>query len=144
MASPDSVGTRPLSSARRFYQMYVEIPPSPYRSPSKASRDATDKFKSQASPLRIHNDSAHSISSSTPSSLIKRKRSTYDMDDILDLKVTREEVSMKKQKKSPGAKAEGLANQDITDQTNGDEQYPNGYFYCHQCTRKRDMSGTWS
>ena len=23
------------------------------------------------------------------------------------------------------------------------DDYPNGFFYCHQCTRKRDTSGEW-
>ncbi|KAH7921406.1 hypothetical protein BV22DRAFT_1122186 [Leucogyrophana mollusca] len=109
---------------RRLSQVYVEIPPSPLHTARKngskqsASLIVTSGHKENA---LLYSDGSHMSSAST--SPKKRK---------MDCDIS--QPSAKKQKPAPLQAAE------LEKPVNSSEEYPNGFFYCHQCNRKRDTA----
>ena len=110
------------STTRRFSQVYVDIPPSPFR------RDSISKGLKTPSDENMPEDNAepHTHTGS------KRKRENG---------TDKEETGAQK-KKVKGKDGKAVATPAAAADAN--EQYPNGHFHCHQCVQKRDMSGTHS
>lgn len=128
-----------LSSAptpRRRLQVYVEIPPSPLTMHMRRNKPTTDDRPAAGSTVHVHGTSlkenAPLTASSSTSTLNSNKRKLSDC----DLAMSMAAVETKKPKLAakildPNAKK--------TDKVPAD--FPNGFFYCHQCAKKRDVSG---
>ncbi|KAI0295843.1 hypothetical protein B0F90DRAFT_1748888 [Multifurca ochricompacta] len=110
----------PLSSSKlhKLPEVYVLVPHSPYSqpfgTPEVINTHAPNSTLSPLTPLRAHN----MTSAGPPSNLIKRKRSEENIDG------TKKPVT-------------GAAHTVTSNATPG---FPNGFFYCHQCNKKRDSS----
>lgn len=146
-----STRTNPPTLARRRSQVYVEIPPSPFtshlHSPAPPRPSVDLKENAPLHPLRINSQANMSANSSA-----SKKRKMHE-DDKSDPHADSAATKSKKPKLSvsasqPTGKAKAVAKPKPKDDKEAKdaevdspaEQYPNGYFYCHQCTRKRDTS----
>jgi len=138
---PSSVRAQrvPNSSARlrNLSQVYVLVPRSPY-SPVPSESIGARKTEGCYNPptrLRTHNMSI----TASPLSTIKRNRSEGDFDET-ELRVP--EIKPKRPKVSTmTSKAKGATRPTQTAPSNANPEFPNGFFYCHQCNKKRDSSG---
>jgi len=130
----------PSSRPRNLQQVYVLVPRSPYSlSASEAigTRTAND-FHNPLTPLRVHNMQS---ASSTPAT-IKRKRSEETANET-ELRVGAPETKMKKRKVSATeTKTQNATRATHTAASNATAEFPNGFFYCHQCNKKRDCTCT--
>ncbi|KZV61577.1 hypothetical protein PENSPDRAFT_759342 [Peniophora sp. CONT] len=106
---------RTTTTSRRFSQVYVDIPPSPYRRDSLKA--ATVKTPSDEN-MPEDNGDVHASS--------KRKRDGGDNGDV------KEKKKVKTDKGGVKGKAASAEKSSL------EEQYPHGYFHCHQCVQKRD------
>lgn len=141
---------RPISTARRL--SHVQIPASPFRTPSSSRVMATPTAPQQGSdqentPVPKQRPSMSPTRSSyTSAAQLKRKRSEHD------LSLQGHDVSSPKKQKvladvtprpkaSPAKKTSALSKTTATgeDPNNASEEFPNGSFYCHQCARKKDV-----
>ncbi|VDC04147.1 unnamed protein product, partial [Peniophora sp. CBMAI 1063] len=113
----------PRSTTRRFSQVYVNIPPSPYRRDSRGGVPKTPSDENMP-------EDANSNLNDKPTS-IKRKRDNGDGGG---------QEPKKKRAKVDGEKGGEVKGGKDTKDGDGNEQYPNGYFHCHQCVQKRDTS----
>lgn len=99
-------------------------------------------------PLRTNSQANMSTNSSA-----SKKRKTHDEDKSNDPHEDPAATKSKKPKLSvPASQPTGKAKTVVKPKPKDDketkegeedspvEEYPNGYFYCHQCTRKRDTS----
>ncbi|KAI0043666.1 hypothetical protein FA95DRAFT_1597841 [Auriscalpium vulgare] len=145
-ACSTSTPAPPPLSTRRLSQVYVQIPPSPFASSSKTtSRDASEDLrdhKQMSTPLRVRNDDT--AFDSVTAAQIKRKRSERDLDGReesqldFDAKTSSKkqkmivEIQPRKSNSKKTTKAKPLG-------ANANEEYPNGFFYCHQCAKKRGL-----
>ena len=162
--------SRPASAVRRSSQVYVSVPPSSYSRPSTISR--TDSMSSSESPsfsslkentpLRPTRTNSELTSMTTLSTLsTKSNKRKHAEDTDLPLPEGIPEVKTSKAKKprlssnavatkaARGAtQAKGSAKSKAGsnrkhEQKDNSEEFPNGFFYCHQCTKKRDVSCKW-
>lgn len=144
------------SHPRRRSQLFVDIPHSalhasftPTTSPYKPG---SLKENTPLHPLRTNSH----IDMST-SSTASRKRKLSNDDSLEDFFEDSASTAPKKTKLSTSAttppaaakaKPSGKPKETkVVKEQNPNvpsEEYPNGYFYCHQCNRKRDMSGTFA
>ncbi|TEB38255.1 hypothetical protein FA13DRAFT_1725894 [Coprinellus micaceus] len=139
--------------SRRASTAYVEIPPSPfdlhqYQSLSArhvpASNNGGGKPTKENTPLRaprLHMLQSASTSTSASSSL-KRKLSD---DDSSVTSLESEQSSSKKAKSaSTGTPLKAAQLNIVPSQpvANACEEFPNGWIYCHQCCKKRDLEAT--
>jgi hypothetical protein len=77
--------------------------------------------------------------SASPLTAIKRKRSKGNFDDM---EQRPPETKSKKQKVSAVTfRAKGATRPSRIVASNATAEFPNGFFYCHQCNKKRDSSG---
>jgi hypothetical protein len=135
------------SAVRRFSQVYVEIPPSPlHRSVSRiltsdnmpAQHVSTlSANRKENAPLRIFQTQFPATSES-----LSRKRKLSESDTNAAAPVP-SSSGMKKQKlaadKLKATKStKGGPLIPMTQLPNTSEEFPNGFFYCHQCYKKRD------
>jgi hypothetical protein len=75
----------------------------------------------------------------SPLNAIKRKRSEENSDET---EQRAPETKSKRPKVSTmTSKAQGSTRHSRTDESNATVEFPNGFFYCHQCNKKRDSSG---
>ncbi|KAI0066131.1 hypothetical protein BV25DRAFT_1897659 [Artomyces pyxidatus] len=135
-----SLHRAPPVSARRHSQVFVEIPPSPYRDASKfSSRDATEDLSRPnpppSTPLRVRNED-NMPNPPVASPQLKRKRSEHDLVQSL---VSTKDATSKKQKLTADGKAKPSNTAKANGSSNANEEFPNGFFYCHQCTKKRGL-----
>jgi hypothetical protein len=129
-----SVGPTP----RRRLQVYVEIPPSPLTAHMHRNKPTTDEKFANSSTVHVHGaslkENAPLAGGSSTSTLHSNKRKLSDR----DLAASMPAIELKKPKLAtkildPNAKK--------TDKFPAD--FPNGFFYCHQCAKKRDVSSEW-
>lgn len=139
MATPKatSISTltpRTSSSFKRKLQVFIEVPDSPFRSPAsyKSSRGSKSSgVKSRLSQL--------GRKTGTPLSSKELNNNTsavaaHSTDSQPPLKKTKVALQDDKSVKKPNKAAKG---------ENRAEEFPNGYYYCHQCNGKRDNSSKW-
>lgn len=135
---------------RRFSQVYVEIPPSPLH---KSWTDSTSALhvstvsanRKENAPLQANNMFQTQPSTSGSQSR-KRKLSESNSTNMVVVEIP----ALKKPKVAPGKKGadKPKATQTKTSAavprghpSEPSEEYPNGWFYCHQCNKKRDSAG---
>ena len=138
----------PLKVVRQLSQVYVELPSSPFRrtsntpdslltTTSNRQSHGADMPKENA-PLRARNEEHISSAGSSPVVVqLKRKRSARDLGRE---GTERSAVQTKKQRVSSDVKARSANTK--TEPSNATEEYPDGFFYCHQCSKKRDSNCT--
>jgi hypothetical protein len=126
----------PSSSSRlrkKFPEVYVLVPRSPYSLGNSGAigNYSADSSHSPPTPLRAHNMSGAGY----PFAIIKRKRSEGKLDDT-------EQHAPESKSKRRKVSAMTSKTQDSQKQaSNATSEFPNGFFYCHQCNKKRDSSG---
>ena len=122
------------SSSRpsRLSEVYVLVPHSPY---SPCASGPNGFHHNPPTPLREHN----MPTPESPLAVIKRRRSEGNLDET--------------EQHAPEAKSKRPKVSTMTNRTQGSsrharaveptatEEFPNGFFYCHQCNKKRDSSG---
>ncbi|KAA1471774.1 hypothetical protein DENSPDRAFT_837845 [Dentipellis sp. KUC8613] len=132
--------SRPISTSRRFSQVYVEIPPSPYHRSNyapKSSRRTSEQHvrageeRKENEPLLKDSDESMASTSSHSKTQVKRKRSERDINPT-----SGNDPKMKKQKLSAEGDTKHIPTTEVL--ANANEEYPQGFFYCHQCSKKRD------
>jgi hypothetical protein len=129
------------SSIKRLLKVFVEIPPSPiFRSQKKSLQPLcphvpinSTHLKENARwwPPKLLN---HVEDFTMPSTPLKRKLSTVDV-VVSSAKKTKVLPTLAPQVQG---KSKVATKPSKRDQSN---EFPNGYFYCHQCNAKRDPCG---
>ena len=142
MAAHAECAPTPSSRPCKLSEVYVLIPHSPYSlSADEAIGTRTAKeFHNPPTLLCVHNmQSASSIPGT-----IKRKNSDETPSET-ELHVTAPETKMKRQKVTvTETKTQGATRTTHTVASNVTTEFPNGFFYCHQCNKKRDSACTLS
>ena len=130
----------PSSRSRDLKEVYVLVPRSPYSlSASEAigTRTASD-FHNTPTPLRVHNIQSAFSAPAT----IKRKHSE-EYPNEMDLCVNAPEPKMKRRRVSTAeTKTQSASRTTHAVVSNATAEFPNGFFYCHQCNKKRDSACT--
>lgn len=136
------------ASRRRFSQVFVEIPPSPLHTMSRSRsnnnveqhvHDATPGRKENA-PLRI-SSSLSTMDSNLSSVSLKRKFVDVDPHNSLTtperqpLKVKKTRLNDSVQSASEGGELQEDCGS-VPQTKNACDEFPSGFFYCHQCRRK--------
>lgn len=142
-----SSSTTPLQNPviRRFSQVYVEIPPSPLHK---------SRIVSGTSPLHVYTHSSNRkenaplqsgsmVQASVASSPNRKRKLSESHTNMAGTEGTAS--SVKKAKVSINGK--GVDKPKTTKAKTGtqnqpqqvSEEFPNGWFYCHQCNKKRDL-----
>jgi hypothetical protein len=130
----------PNSSSRlsKLPEVYVLVPRSPYSpfsSEAIGTRTTNGTHHNPPTPLRAHNMPI----TDSPLSAIKRKHSEGNLNET---EQRAPETNLKRPKVSTmTSKAQGSTKLNRTETSNATAEYPNGFFYCHQCSKKRDSSG---
>lgn len=114
-------------------QVYVLVPRSPYSSSASEAIGTHNPL----TPLRVHN-------MQSASSLTKRRHPEENPNEM-DLRVNpAPETKPKRRRVTAATQQSGTTR--ATTQTvitsNATPEFPNGFFYCHQCNKKRDSAGT--
>jgi hypothetical protein len=136
---------RPSSAVRRHSQVYVDVPH--YKNLSGSAQSPAGSLK-ENTPLRPSrtNTETHmptlKIDGTTPK---KRKAPDYpnnsDSSEQNSTRTKKQKVATAPQPDSQAAATPKAVQAATTNPTEASsELYPNGYFYCHQCNRKRDRS----
>ena len=113
------------SRLRNLPEVYVLVPPSPYRLVKSRA------ISTHSTPLRAHN-----MSNAGSSFLItKRKRSEPTPDE------TEQHPPEPKTKRRKISAMTSRTQGTRKEVSNATPEFPNGFFYCHQCNKKRDSSG---
>ena len=128
----------PLTSSRRSnpQEVYVLVPRSPYSLSTSEPIGArtTDSPHNPPTPLRAYN-----MPNASPLTIIKRKRSEGNFGET---EQRAPETKSKRPKVSTTtSKAQGATKPSRPTASNATAEFPNGFFYCHQCNKKRDSSG---
>ena len=122
--------SRPSRSLKQ--QVYVLVPRSPYSSSASEAIGTHNPL----TPLRVHN-------MQSASSLTKRRHPEENPNEM-DLRVNPAPETKPKRRKVTATQQSGTTR--ATTQTvitsNATPEFPNGFFYCHQCNKKRDSAGT--
>jgi hypothetical protein len=128
----------PSSSRPKLPEVYVLVPRSPYSlcsSEAIGTRTANGFHHNPPTPLRAHN----MPTTESPLNAIKRKRSEGNLDET---EQRAPEIKSKRPKVSTmTSKAQGSTRLSRAVTSNATVEFPNGFFYCHQCNKKRDSSG---
>jgi hypothetical protein len=136
-SSPHAHRVPPSSSRLSNPQdIYVLVPRSPYSlgSSEPIGTRTIDSARNPPTPLRESN-----MPSASPLTAVKRKRSKANFDE---LEQRAPETKSKKQKVSTvTSRAKGATRPPRIVASNATAEFPNGFFYCHQCNKKRDSSG---
>ncbi|KAF9241536.1 hypothetical protein BU15DRAFT_44816 [Melanogaster broomeanus] len=122
------------SSLRRSSHVYVEIPPSPLhnsRNPYKHSPHVSLTHKENA----LLRSSSSQMISSTISAPSPPKRK-LDVDSIVGMS---DQPLTKKPKAAPSNPTDVGQ---VKKLANATDEYPNGFVYCHQCNKKRDVAAS--
>ncbi|KAH9036738.1 hypothetical protein EDB83DRAFT_2677915 [Lactarius deliciosus] len=124
----------PSSKPRNRPEVFVLVPRSPY-SEGIGTRTAND-FRNPPTPLRVHNMQSAASTSVT----IKRKRSEEPPNET-ESRVSAPETKTKRRKVSQAdTKTQGATRATHMVASNATPEFPNGFFYCHQCNKKRDAA----
>jgi hypothetical protein len=122
----------PSSRSRSLkQQVYVLVPPSPYSASASASEAIGTH--NPLTPLRVHN-------MQSASSVTKRKHSEENPNEM-DLRVNVAPETKPKRRKVAATQS-GTRATTHTVASNATAEFPNGFFYCHQCNKKRDAACT--
>ncbi|KAG6850970.1 hypothetical protein H0H93_005839 [Arthromyces matolae] len=109
----------PATVARQYKQLvYIDVPPSPYPILSSVSR------KNVLTSLSLKENALLPSASLPETPLLKRKPSEHDL-----------LVSNSKKQK--------IHQKPAVTPINAPPEYPNGFVYCHQCSRKCDAPGKY-
>lgn len=130
------------SAVHRFKQVYVDIPPSPLHSSYKDQRVFHKTPLSTSAQLKENTPLRRSNASISPMESVSHKRK-LSAASASSPDVVRAMPSVKKQKllvSATGSSAKSKPGQSSGAQDT-DPEYPNGFFYCHQCSKKRDALG---
>ncbi|KAI0030808.1 hypothetical protein K488DRAFT_53426 [Vararia minispora EC-137] len=127
--SATTTTARPISAVRRFSQVYVDLPPSPYGRASPTSR------QSLSTPFALHNNARMAIPDSLPVAA-KRKRSPDDTSTYgLAIATKKQKVDAGAQDKATTIVPKGAIVADSAPQAAVvSESAVKGY--CHQCSRQ--------
>ncbi|KII92523.1 hypothetical protein PLICRDRAFT_155104 [Plicaturopsis crispa FD-325 SS-3] len=158
MASTNTPNCKPhLPSARRLSQVYVEIPPSPLSRSASSNilphvQALTDPSRKANTPSQHKGTTSHNAGTSVvQGSSTSRKRKLSSSASMVFVEID-SPAFVKKAKKArvSGAKSttsDATSNaakkpkQDAKNATsNASEEFPDGFFYCHQCFKKRDCN----
>lgn len=119
-------------------EVYVLVPRSPYSpcaSETIGPRTVNGSHHNPPTPLREHNMPI----AGSPLAVIKRKRSEGNLNET---EQRAPEAKSKRPKVSTMTnKTQGSTKLTRTVESTEAEEFPNGFFYCHQCNKKRDSSG---
>ncbi|KAI0949235.1 hypothetical protein AcW1_008909 [Taiwanofungus camphoratus] len=150
--------TRPISMIRRKQQFYVDIPPSPlhtFRSSTRTGSFSGDSVKENAPLLPSHMNSDSSITSLSSAGSASRKRKLSDASRKASGREELLSSNSKKARATPDIVDKGRGSAVVKSKPkptenkrlktsmkpeNTSEDFPNGFFYCHQCNKKRDTS----
>ena len=134
-------------AVRRHSQVYVDVPH--FRQPSSSTQSPAGSLKENTPlrPSRTNTETQMSTLKAGGTASKKRKQhdetNGSDSEELLTAKAKKQKVAVAPQpngkSKVATAKPAKAATSSPTDTIS--EEYPNGYFYCHQCNRKRDRSG---
>jgi len=148
-----SLNHSPLQNpvVRRFSQVYVEIPPSPlHRSRTISGTPVAQHVFSlsanlkENAPLRASNMIQGQTRSTSASPSRKRKLSESDTNmgvaavPSSSTKKAKLVTDADKPKVMKPSKASASVQKTLP--SNATEEFPNGFFYCHQCSKKRDST----
>ncbi|KAH9027722.1 hypothetical protein EDB85DRAFT_1974167 [Lactarius pseudohatsudake] len=124
MRSVAARAATPSSRPRNRPEVFVLVPRSPY-SEGIGTRTAND-FRNPPTPLRVHNMQS-AASTPTPNETESR--------------VSAPETKTKRRKVSVAdTKTQGTTRATHIVASNATPEFPNGFFYCHQCNKKRDAA----
>lgn len=124
---------------RRFSQVYVEIPPSPlHRSRSVSIPNAlhvstTSANRKENTPLRVSN--LFQIPTTAFTSSTRKRKLSESTSNMVALSTSKKPKLISDTQAIDKPKATKFK---IS--TNTSEEFPNGFFYCHQCAKKRDST----
>lgn len=129
------------SAVHRFKQVYVDIPPSPLHSSHKDPRTFHKTPLSTSAQLKENTPLRRSNASISPMEPLSHKRKLSGA-SASSPEVVRAMPTVKKQKlvTATGSSAKSKPGQSSGVQETNSE-YPSGFFYCHQCSKKRDALG---
>ena len=130
----------PSSRSRDLKEVYVLVPRSPYSlSASEAiGTRTTSDFHNTPTPLRVHNIQSPFSAPAT----IKRKHSEENRNEM-DLRVNAPEPKPKRRRVfAAETKTQSASRNTHAVASNATAEFPNGFFYCHQCNKKRDSACT--
>lgn len=150
----DLVASRPVSTISRRNSVYVQVPISSYPTGKTDGSISGDSLK-ENTPLRAPQmQSDSSLSALTSTSSQARKRKLSDAPQRAQKRSESGEVNVKKVKRAKAVpdtpdNADGMSRNAKDGKTvkkrthlkESTEEFPNGAFYCHQCNKKRDISG---
>jgi hypothetical protein len=135
-------------TARRYSQVYVEIPPSPlHRSRTSIGTPIAQHVstltanRKENAPLRASNMFQTQIKSTSASASRKRKLSESDTNmavAAIPSSSTKKAKLATDDKPKPTKPSKAGALTQKIQPSNVTEEFPNGFFYCHQCAKKRD------
>ena len=124
-----------LSKRSEVYVLVPRSPYSPFSSGAIGTRTTNGSHHDPPTPLRAHNMPI----TDSPLNAIKRKRSEGNLNET---EQRAPETNPKRPKVSTmSSKAQGSSKLSRTESSNATAEFPNGFFYCHQCSKKRDSSG---
>ena len=131
---------------RRQSQIYIEVPYSPYHRHSVSSEQSL-KENTPLRPSRTNSQAHMPIVGGDGAQSRKRKLTDDDQQDHSEDAMS---SKAKKAKVAPALQSSGMGKAASSRKSNpkatgladiSSDEYPNGYFYCHQCNRKRDRGG---
>jgi hypothetical protein len=126
------------SNPTKRSEVYVLVPRSPYSpcaSETIGPRTVNGSRHNPHTPLREYNMPV----AEAPLTVIKRKRSEGNLDEM---EQRAPEAKSKRPKLSSTInRTQGSTKHTRTVASTATEEFPNGFFYCHQCNKKRDSSG---
>lgn len=147
LMSDNTRGPHPV--VRRHSQVYVDVP-LPAALKQAGSSSPSEQSLKENTPLRPSRTNSQLVAVTMQHDKSSSKKRKMPDDDMLDDHSEPPSTKSKKPKVAtapqPARKAKSAANDKgkqptISPAEIPSEEYPNGYFYCHQCNRKRDRSG---
>lgn len=130
---------------QRLNKAYVQVPPSPvslsnYRAFATPTHVASSKQK-ENTPLRpFHIPMAEHASSSSSSSSLKRKMADREPSKLEGVIIPSAKKSKLATNISNMTPSKSVSAKPILSATNACPEFPNGWAYCHQCNKKRDVT----
>lgn len=131
---------------RRHSQVYIDVPLPAHPRPSTSSEQSL-KENTPLRPSRTNSQSLMATPGNDGTASKKRRLledDTHDAsDEPLSTKAKKARVASAPQtsEKREGAQMKKPKATTTSPADTPSEEYPHGYFYCHQCNRKRDRSG---
>lgn len=109
------------------------------RTPMKTPASAIRRFSQvyvEIPPSPLHNRLSRALKENTP--FIRKRKLSESHNTNIPVSVP----ANKKSKLDPANTMAPISNPN--NPNNASDEFPNGYFYCHQCCKKRDYAGPFS